>query len=91
MTMEYPDMTPAKGAGRPSCLAMNPDNLAATARRRSQLLAAFETLPAPVRADLLEAVETIVFRANPGVDFERDDAREIIRRVYEIAGWERVT
>jgi hypothetical protein len=85
MTMEYPEMTPAKDASRPSCLAMNPDNVAASARRRSRLLAAFETLPAPVRADLLEAVETMAFTGTAGADFR--DARDIIRQAYEIAGW----
>jgi hypothetical protein len=91
MTMMYPDMPPAKDAGRLSCLVMNPDNLGASARRRSRMLAAFETLPPGDRADLLEAVEDWVFSATSGVDFERDGAREIMQRIYAAAGWERVT
>lgn len=81
-------MRAARGASRPSCLTMNPDNLAASAFRRVKLLVAFNSLDEDTQADLLEAVETIAFRRSASVDFERDEAREIIQRMYAIAGWE---
>lgn len=81
-------MRPAKDAGRPSCLAINPKNREASAARRTRLLAAFDSLDEDTRADLLEAAETIAFRQSGGVDFERDDVRDIIRQAYEAAGWE---
>ena len=82
-------MKPSKGADRPSLLAMNPRNREASAARRIKLLAAFLSLDEDTQADLLEAAETIAFRAQGGVDFERDRAREIIRQVYAIAGWKK--
>jgi hypothetical protein len=81
-------MKPGKGADRLSCLAMNPHNREASAARRVKLLAAFGTLDEDTQADLLEAVETMVFRARAGVDSERDEARRIIEQIYKIAGWE---
>jgi hypothetical protein len=80
-------MKPSAGAGRPSLLALNPRNREASAARREKLLAAFVSLPEDTQADLLEAVETIAFRAQDGVDFERDNARDIMRQVYQVAGW----
>jgi hypothetical protein len=80
-------MKPSAGASRPSCLAMNPRNREASAARRTRLLAAFSALDEDTRADLLEAVETIAFRAG-GTDLERDDARDIMRQMYAAAGWE---
>jgi hypothetical protein len=82
------DLRPGAGAGRPSCLAVNPGNLEASAARRARLLAAFDSLDVNDRADLLEAVEAIVGRAAGGVDAERDRARGIIREAYAAAGWE---
>jgi hypothetical protein len=79
-------MKPSKGAGRPPRLAGSWRE--ATAKRRIKLLAAFGSLDEDTQADLLEAVESMVFRAPGGVDFERDEAREIIRQVYLAAGWE---
>jgi hypothetical protein len=81
-------MRAGKGASRPSCLVMNPNNLEASAARRTRLLAAFDSLPEDIRANLLEAAETIAFRHSGGVDFERDEVREIIAQTYEAAGWE---
>jgi hypothetical protein len=82
-------MRPSKGADRPSLLALNPRNREASAARRVQLLAAFNSLDEDTRADLLEAVETIVTRTSGGVDFCRDDARAVIKQMYAAAGWER--
>lgn len=80
-------MRPSKGAGRPSLLALNPHNLEASTARRTRLLAAFDSLDEDTRADLLEAVETMVHRASGGVDSERDAARDVIRQAYAVAGW----
>jgi len=80
-------MKPSADAGRPSCLAMNPNNLRASAARREKLLAAFLGLDEDTQADLLEATETMVFRAG-GVDSERDEARRIVRQMHAAAGWE---
>lgn len=80
-------MKPSRDADRPSCLAMNPNNRAATAVRRTKLLEVFLALDEDTQADLLEAVETMAHRAS-GVDPERDEARRIIRQMYEAAGWE---
>jgi hypothetical protein len=80
-------MGPSKGAGRPSLLVLNPRNPEASAERRALLLAAFDSLDEDARADLLEAVETMVSRASSGVDQYRDEARDVIRRVYDAAGW----
>lgn len=81
-------MRPSKGAGRPSLLALNPRNREMSAARRTRLLAAFLTLDEDTQADLLEAVESLVFNAGLSVSLERDDARAIIRQVYRAAGWE---
>jgi len=83
-------MKPSKSANRLSALAINPRNREASATRRAKLLTAFESLDEDTRADLLEAVETMASRLTPGLglDSERDDARRIIKQVYEIAGWE---
>jgi hypothetical protein len=81
-------MRHGKGADRPSALAMNPRNREASAARREQLLAAFLSLDENVQADLLEAVESLVLNAGISVSLERDRAREIIRQVYAVAGWE---
>lgn len=80
-------MKPSADAGRPSCLAMNPRNREASAARRTRLLAAFLSLDEDAQADLLEAAEGWVFRATPDTSSERHRAREIIRRVYALAGW----
>ncbi len=80
-------MKPSKDAARASCLAINPDNLKASAARRTKLLAAFLALDENTQADLLEAVETMAHRAS-GVDPERDEALRIIRQMYVAAGWE---
>jgi hypothetical protein len=79
-------MKPSEDAGHPSCLAMNPRNLEASAARRAKLLAAFLGLDENTQADLLEAAETMAHRAS-GVDPERDEALRIIRQMYEAAGW----
>jgi hypothetical protein len=79
-------MKPSADAGRPSCLAVNPNNRQASAARRTSLLAAFDSLDENTRADLLEAAETMAHRAS-GVDPERDEALRIIRQMYEAAGW----
>jgi hypothetical protein len=81
-------MRASKGAGRPSLLALNPNNLEASAARRERLLAAFDSLDPDTRADLLEAVETIAFRARGGVDFESSDARGILRQAWAAAGFD---
>lgn len=80
-------MQPSKNASRPSVLAVNPLNREASIRRRLRLLNAFLSLDEDAQADLLEAVDTIVHRASASVDNERDEARAIFRRVYELAGW----
>ena len=80
-------MKPSRDAGRPSCLAMNPNNLQASAARRTKLLAVFLGLDEDTQADLLEAVETMAFRAS-GVDPERDEALRIVRQMHAAAGWE---
>lgn len=80
-------MRGSAGSARPSVLAMNPNNVAASAARRERLLAAFLTLDEDTQADLLEAVETMAHRFSGGVDFERDRAREIVSQVYAAAGW----
>jgi hypothetical protein len=80
---------PSKGADRPSLLAIQPRNRELSAARRVALLAAFDSLDEDTRADLLEAAETIARRAGVScVDFEAADIREIITRVYRVAGWE---
>lgn len=81
-------MKPSKDAARPSALAINPHNREASARRRVKLLAAFDSLPEDTRADLLEAVESLVGTAQTGVNLYRDDALEVIQQVYAAAGWE---
>lgn len=80
-------MGPGRGAGRASCLALNPDNLAASARRRTRLLAAFDGQDVNTRADLLELAETIAFAAGDA-RMERDDLRDLVRQVYQAAGWD---
>ena len=80
-------MRGSAGSARPSVLAMNPDNVAASAARRVQLLAAFSSLDEDTQADLLEAVETLSFSHSGGYDPVRATAREIIRKVYVAAGW----
>jgi hypothetical protein len=80
-------MRAAKNASRPSCLVINPNNREASIARRIKLLAAFNSLDEDTRADLLEAVETVAFRASTDVDFVRDDVRDIIRQAYTAAGW----
>jgi hypothetical protein len=80
-------MKPGRGADRPSVLAMNPRNREASAARRIKLLAAFSSLDENTQADLLELTEEIAFHAGDA-RMERDDARDIIRQVYKIAGWE---
>jgi hypothetical protein len=81
-------MRASKGAGRPSLLALNPRNREASAARRARLLAAFDSLDEDTRADLLEAVETISFRAENGADAESAEARGVMRQVYAAAGFE---
>lgn len=83
----YPAMRHSKGADRPSCLVMNPRNREASAARRVKLLAAFDSLDCNVRADLLELIEQISQNAGERLE-ERREARGIIKRIYEIAGWE---
>lgn len=79
-------MGPSKDAGRPSALAMNPRNREASAARRAKLLAAFNSLDEDTRADLLEAIETIAFRATSPTNTESYKARGIFRRMYDAAG-----
>jgi hypothetical protein len=81
-------MRPSKGADRPSVLAVNPNNREASAARRARLIAAFDSLDEDTRADLLEAIETIAFRATSAVDAESTEARGILRRIYAAAGFE---
>jgi hypothetical protein len=81
-------MRAGKGADRPSALALNPRNREASIARRVKLLAAFDSLDEDTRADLLEAVESLVFNAGLSVSLERDAARDIIRQLYQAAGWE---
>jgi hypothetical protein len=81
-------MRASRGADRPSLLALNPRNPELSADRRTKLLAAFRSLDEDTQADLLELVETIAFRRSPGVDNERSDARDIMRQVHQLAGWE---
>lgn len=88
MTMKYPDMRPAKDAGRLSRLVMNPDNPRLSAERRGRLLEAFDSLDCNARADLLEAVESLVLSAGMSWSRERDTGREVIHRIYAAAGWE---
>ena len=80
-------MKPSKGADRPSLLALNPRNREASAERRVRLLAAFDSLDEDARADLLEAAETIAFRAENGADAQSRGVRDILRRMYAAAGW----
>lgn len=80
-------MKPSKGAYRPSLLALNPHNPEASAARRVKLLAAFGSLDEDTQADLLELTESIAFNAGCA-SLERGDARDIMRRIYAIAGWE---
>jgi hypothetical protein len=82
-------MKPSAGAGRPSCLAVNPRNREASAARRVKLLAAFDALDEDTRADFLEAAETMALSSTPGgVDNVRAHARTILRRLYAAAGWD---
>jgi hypothetical protein len=81
-------MKPSRDAGRPSCLAMNPNNREASAARRVKLLKAFDSLDENIRADLLEDIESLVFKAGISISVERDDARDIIEQVYKAAGLE---
>lgn len=80
-------MRPGRGAGSPSCLALNPRNREASAGRRVKLLAAFDSLPEDDRADLLELVESMVGRGagDAGVMLE---ARRLVHQVYTAAGWD---
>jgi hypothetical protein len=79
-------MNPGKGADWTSVLAINPRNREASAARRVKLLAAFEALDEDTRADLLELTEEIALNAGDA-RLERDDTRDIIRRMYALAGW----
>lgn len=83
-------MRPSRGAYNPSALALNPTNLADSAARRERLLAAFDSLDVNDRADLLEAVETIVHsaRAASSPTEELRVGRQVMRRVYAEAGWD---
>jgi hypothetical protein len=81
-------MRPSEGADRPSLLALNPNNREASAARRVKLLAAFNSLDEDARADLLEAIETIAFRATSPANIESREARAIMRQMYALAGFE---
>jgi hypothetical protein len=81
-------MKPSRGSDRPSLLALNPRNREASAARRVKLLAAFNSMDEDTMADLLEAAETIVFRAENGADAESREARGILRQIYTAAGFE---
>jgi len=73
------------GAGRPSLLAVNPGNPAASAARRARLLGGFDKLDAPSRATFLELCETIA-HAGGEARAERDELRGLVERVYSAAG-----
>jgi hypothetical protein len=80
---------PSADALRASCLAVNPGNVQASVARRERLLAAFHGLTEDTRADLIEAIESIVFRAPcVSTDFQAVQARKILRRMYADAGME---
>jgi hypothetical protein len=57
-----------------------------SAERRVRLLAAFLTLDEDTQADALELLEDIASLAGDNPE-KRREAREIIDRVYAIAGW----
>jgi len=78
-------MKPSKGALRPSVLAMNPHNAEASIARREKLIAAFAELSPDEQADFIEAAESWARRQSTGVDFERDEARSILRKLYDEA------
>jgi hypothetical protein len=67
---------------------MNPHNDQAAARRRAKLLDAFGQLGINEQADLLELVETWAFRATSASNIESYDARQIMRKLYALAGLE---
>lgn len=75
-------MHASRDASRLSSVIMNPDNEAASARRREKLLAAFSSLDEDTRADLLELAETWAFRATSGANRESREARDLFRRMY---------
>lgn len=87
MTATADQVGPSPGADRPSLLAMNPDNPAATARRRAALLNAFDALPANVRADLLELIESAAYSQSTTVDrLAVRDMRLIVDEIYRLGG-----
>jgi hypothetical protein len=67
---------------------MNPHNDLAAARRRSRLLDAFGQLGINEQADLLELVETWAFRATSASNINIYDARQVMRKLYALAGLE---
>jgi hypothetical protein len=81
-------MEPSKDAGRPSCLVVQPDNLALSVQHRIALVASFDALPEDAKADLLEFIESWVHRQSAEMDTDRRDTSLIVHQMYANARWE---